>query len=112
MPPGVSMVCDLILRLHSLSFLSVDLHLGKTDGVEERLAKHVGTMLTPPSSPERASELPPWTARDVTVQGKGWDQSSVDISIAGIQMRLVNVPCCIIIKNQCSPCLPSLSLLR
>lgn len=73
--------------------ISVDLHLGKTDGVEERLAKHVGTMLTPPSSHERALELPPWTARDVTMQGKGWDQSSVDISIAG---KLQITPCCLV----------------
>ena len=62
---------------------SVDLHMGKTEGAEERLEKHSGTMLTPPFSPERAKELPSWTPRDVTVQGKTWDQSSVDISVAG-----------------------------
>ena len=58
--------------------------MGKTKGVEERLEKHVGTMLTPPFSPERAQVLPPWTTRDVVVQGKSWDQSTVDISIAGM----------------------------
>ena len=57
--------------------------MGKTEGAEERMAKHVGTMLTPPFSPERAKDLPPWTSRDIFVQGKTWDQSSVDISVAG-----------------------------
>jgi hypothetical protein len=57
--------------------------MGKTEGAEERVAKHVGAMLTPPYSPERAKELPPWTPRDVIVHGKTWDQSSVDISVAG-----------------------------
>lgn len=68
---------------------SVALHLGKTDGAEERLEKHVGTMLTPPFSPERALELPPWTSREVVVNGKSWDQSSVDISIAGVCHALI-----------------------
>ncbi len=57
--------------------------MGKTEGVEERLEKHVGTMLTPPFSPERAMELPAWSSREVVVQGTTWDHSSIDISIAG-----------------------------
>ena len=68
-----------------MALCSVALHMGKTEGAEERLEKHVGTMLTPPFSPERALELPPWTSRDVVVHGKSWDQSSIDISIAGAE---------------------------
>lgn len=62
----------------------VELHMGKTEGVEDRLVKHVGTLLTPPYSPERAQELPPWEVTQLSVEGTTWSQSSVDIAIAGL----------------------------
>eukprot|EP00983_Pelagomonas_calceolata_P074713 1152661-Pelagomonas_calceolata.AAC.4 len=56
---------------------------GKTEGAEERLARHAGGLLLPPASAEAWQELPPMQARHVIVEGNAWDQSSVDIHIAG-----------------------------
>ena len=59
------------------------LHVGKTEGVEERLARHVGGMLRPPFSPDRWAELPRWRPTLIGVEGSSWDYSTVDIAIAG-----------------------------
>lgn len=62
-------------------------HLGKTEGVEERYAKHVGTRLVPPvGGPERVENgtFPALQGTDVHVIGDSWKESSVDIAIAGL----------------------------
>ncbi|KAG1661535.1 hypothetical protein FOA52_000045 [Chlamydomonas sp. UWO 241] len=60
------------------------LNLTEVKGVEERIAKHVGTQLTPPYSPERAAEFPRLVPAEVAVQGSAWDASTVDVAIAGL----------------------------
>jgi ribosome biogenesis GTPase A len=59
-------------------------HMGKIEGVEERLAKHGGDKLQPPLSSERMKQLPQWVPRNMAVEGGSWKQSSVDIAIAGL----------------------------
>ncbi len=60
--------------------------MGKTEGAEERLEKHAGGLLSPPSSPEAFAELPAWEPTALSVEGKAWDRSTVDVAIAGKQM--------------------------
>ncbi|KAJ9515420.1 hypothetical protein QJQ45_016414 [Haematococcus lacustris] len=69
----------------------INLHLGKTEGVEQRLQRHVGGLLTPPASLERWRELPAWKPRNVTVTGDAWDRSTVDVHIAGLGWVAVGV---------------------
>ncbi|KAJ9515318.1 hypothetical protein QJQ45_006565 [Haematococcus lacustris] len=64
---------------------------GKTEGVEQRLQRHVGSLLTPPASLERWRELPAWKPRNVTVTGDAWDRSTVDVHIAGLGWVAVGV---------------------
>lgn len=63
--------------------------MGKTDGAAERQAKHVGGLLAPPMSVERAEQLPALEPTDLTVDGESWEQSSVDVAIAGGTLRSV-----------------------
>ncbi|KAF5839740.1 hypothetical protein DUNSADRAFT_18742 [Dunaliella salina] len=65
----------------------ITLHMGKTEGAEERLTRHAGGLLVPPASAEAWQELPPMRARHVVVEGNAWDQSTVDIHIAGARAR-------------------------
>ncbi len=58
-------------------------HMGKTEGAEERRAKHVGGLLVPPCSPERLEEMGELVAREVSVEGDSWTQHSKDVAVAG-----------------------------
>ena len=62
----------------------VDLHMGKTEGVEERMEKHIGTTLTPPYSKERVEALPEWQSTDLEITGDSWTSHCGDIHIAGL----------------------------
>lgn len=60
-------------------------HFGKTEGAEERYAKHVGTTLVPPvGGTERMESFPKLRPTDVEVQGNSWQESSVDVCVAGL----------------------------
>eukprot|EP00798_Chlamydomonas_sp_ICE-L_P007543 gene7543-692_t len=62
----------------------VDLHMGKTENVDARLATHAGTLLSPPASLEEFERLPDWNPTDISLEGDAWDKSSVDVAIAGL----------------------------
>ena len=62
----------------------VELHMGKTEEVEERMEKHLGSTLTPPYSKERVNELPAWQSTDLEVKGDSWSTHCADIHIAGL----------------------------
>jgi ribosome biogenesis GTPase A len=62
----------------------VPCHMGKAEGAEELLEKHLGERLKPPMDKERVAEMGEWLARKVTVLGDAWDASSVDLAVAGL----------------------------
>ncbi|CAM6021015.1 unnamed protein product [Sphagnum balticum] len=62
----------------------VPCHMGKAEGAEELLEKHLGERLKPPMDKERVAEMGEWLARKVTVSGDAWDASSVDLAVAGL----------------------------
>eukprot|EP00887_Chlorella_sp_A99_P007378 scaffold2.g7378.t1 len=68
-------------------------HFGKTDGAEERYAKHLGAKLAPPlaSSPDRLAAFPALAPTEVEVAGDGWQAASVDVALAGLGWVAVGV---------------------
>lgn len=76
-------------------FISNDVKLHPTDSAkaDEVLAKHVGTLITPPSSPQRLAELGVPTRHLIQVAGGGdWKTASTDIVIAGLGWVSVTGP--------------------
>jgi ribosome biogenesis GTPase A len=70
----------------------VGCHLGKTEGAEERYAKHAGVKLTPPvGEKERMDEFPALKSTEVVLQGDSWKESSMDVAIAGLGWVAVGV---------------------
>ncbi|GAB4820166.1 hypothetical protein N2152v2_007212 [Parachlorella kessleri] len=70
----------------------VGCHFGKTEGADERYAKHAGTKLVPPlGGVERMEAFPPLQPTDVVVQGDSWRESSRDVAIAGLGWIAVGV---------------------
>ncbi|OAE34162.1 hypothetical protein AXG93_1593s1210 [Marchantia polymorpha subsp. ruderalis] len=54
---------------------------------EERVCRRgrpLSISLIPPSSKDRVEELGRWVSRTVQISGEKWDQSSVDIAVAGV----------------------------
>ncbi|KAG2441115.1 hypothetical protein HXX76_003967 [Chlamydomonas incerta] len=77
--PGATLYLTVFVSAH------VNLHLGKTEGAEERLPRLVeGGLLTPPDDPARAEQLPAMVPLDVEVEGTDWRKSTVDIAVAGL----------------------------
>lgn len=65
----------------------VSLHMGKTEGAEERRIKHVGGLLVPPLTADRMEQLGPLVPHGVVVEGTTWDKHTEDIGIAGMYGR-------------------------
>lgn len=63
---------------------AVKLHLGKADGAEDFTKRHVGKMLTPPSSPDAYARLGDWTSKSLTVDGNGWKKACADVVLSGL----------------------------
>lgn len=63
---------------------AIKLHLGKTDDAEEFTKRHVGKMLTPPSSPEAYERLGEWTSKTLSAEGIGWKKACMDIVLSGL----------------------------
>ncbi|KAG2482323.1 hypothetical protein HYH03_018745 [Edaphochlamys debaryana] len=77
--PGATLYLTVFVSHH------VNLHLGKTEGAEERLPRLVaGGVLVPPDCPERAAALPALAPVEVALEGSDWRRSSVDVAIAGL----------------------------
>lgn len=62
----------------------VKLHQTSTERADEFLQKHIGTLVYPPSTPERLAELGPFESHEFEIQGEGWKTSCVDIVISGL----------------------------
>jgi ribosome biogenesis GTPase A len=70
----------------------VGCHLGKTEGAEERYAKHAGVKLAPPvGDKERIEQFPALKSTEVVLQGDSWKESSMDVAIAGLGWVAVGV---------------------
>jgi len=67
-------------------FVSNEVKLHPTDSsrVEEFLAAHTGTLVSPPHSPTRRDELGPYESHDCDVEGKSWYESECDLVVAGL----------------------------
>lgn len=63
---------------------SVKLHLGKVDDAKLFTQRHVGKMLTPPTSADDFARLGEWTSKTVTVDGDGWKRASMDVVLSGL----------------------------
>jgi len=63
---------------------AVAVHPTKREKVDEMLAKHVGGMLTPPSSLARLEELGEFEEHVVEVSGRGWNEVAVDLVLPGL----------------------------
>ncbi|KAG6547208.1 hypothetical protein Mapa_011460 [Marchantia paleacea] len=59
-------------------------HMGQAEKSAELFERHVGDKLMPPSNKDRVEELGRWVSRTVQISGEKWDQSSVDIAVAGV----------------------------
>ena len=84
-------VIIIIIRLQGRPFFvtyflsnSIKLHWTDTENVGNFLSKHVGTLVSPPASPERGKELGPFESFDFHVHGTSWKRSSSDIVMAGL----------------------------
>ena len=62
----------------------IKLHWTDTENVSTFLDKHVGTLVSPPASPQRGKDLGPYASYDFAIDGSGWKQSSSDIVLAGL----------------------------
>ena len=62
----------------------IKLHWTDTENVSAFLDKHVGTLVSPPASPQRGKDLGPYASYDFAIDGSGWKQSSSDIVLAGL----------------------------
>ena len=63
----------------------VQCHLGKTENVDELLAKHQGTKLVPPVGDEaRIKSFAPLQPTDVQVEARSWKKNELDVAIAGV----------------------------
>jgi len=63
---------------------AVTIHPTKTDKVQEQLAKHIGTLLSPPSSIERLESLGTFAPHPITIEGRGWNEAAVDVVLPGL----------------------------
>lgn len=63
---------------------NVKVHPGKADDAEAFTKRHVGKMLTPPSTQEGFERLGDWTSKFCTVNGDGWKRSCIDIVLSGL----------------------------
>lgn len=67
-------------------------HMGKTEGAEERYAKHAGGLLSPPVGDEdRMATFPVLVPTEVKITGDNWKGSSADVAIAGLGWVAVGV---------------------
>ncbi|GIL44395.1 hypothetical protein Vafri_1873 [Volvox africanus] len=77
--PGPTLYLTVFVSAH------VNLHMGKTEGADEKVKSLTQNgLLSPPSSPEDVAALPKWQAVDVDVEGTDWARSTVDVAIAGL----------------------------
>lgn len=63
---------------------AIKLHLGKAEDAEEFTKRHVGKMLTPPSTLEAYDRLGEWTSKTISMDGTGWKKSCTDIVLSGL----------------------------
>ena len=75
-------------------FVSNEVKLHPTDSSKaaEFVAKHVGTLLTPPSSPERLAEIGQQESFLLDITGEDWNTATTDIVIAGLGWVSVTGP--------------------
>ncbi|KXZ56942.1 hypothetical protein GPECTOR_1g85 [Gonium pectorale] len=77
--PGATLYLTVFVSHH------VNLHMGKTEGAEERLPRLIEQgLLCPPDSPERAAALPALQPSEVELEGSDWRRSTVDVALAGL----------------------------
>jgi ribosome biogenesis GTPase A len=67
-------------------FVSNDIKLHPTDSsrADEYISKHVGSLLTPPLSPERMEQLGEFEEHIIDIEGTGWKEAAADISLTGL----------------------------
>ncbi|KAL9180348.1 hypothetical protein ACHAXT_008318 [Thalassiosira profunda] len=69
-------------------FVANDIKLHPTDSerADDFVAKHVGTLLTPPlePGPERLEEIGEFEYHEIEVKGEGWKQAAADITLRGL----------------------------
>ncbi|KAL2613716.1 hypothetical protein R1flu_025408 [Riccia fluitans] len=63
---------------------SIPCHMGQAEKSTELFDKHIGDKLTPPLNKDRVEELGRLVSRTVQISGEKWDQSSVDVAVAGV----------------------------
>ncbi|GLI65589.1 hypothetical protein VaNZ11_009163 [Volvox africanus] len=77
--PGPTLYLTVFVSAH------VNLHMGKTEGADEKVKSLMQNgLLSPPDLPEDLAALPKWQAVDVDVEGMDWSRSTVDVAIAGL----------------------------
>ncbi|GLC33305.1 hypothetical protein PLESTB_000348100 [Pleodorina starrii] len=77
--PGPTLYLTVFVSAH------VNLHMGKTEGVDGKMQSLADNgLLAPPDSAEDVAALPQWEAVEVEVEGSDWSRSSVDVAIAGL----------------------------
>jgi hypothetical protein len=69
-------------------FCANDIKLHPTDSTraDDYIAKHIGTLLTPPlePGPERLEQLGEFESHVVEIEGAGWKEAAADISLCGL----------------------------
>ena len=69
-------------------FVSNEIKLHPTDSskAEEFIAKHAGTMLTPPLEPgsERVEQIGEFESHTIDIDGAGWKEAAADITLRGL----------------------------
>ena len=69
-------------------FVSNEIKLHPTDSskAEEFIAKHAGTMLTPPLEPgsERVEQIGEFESHTIDIDGAGWKEAADDITLRGL----------------------------
>eukprot|EP00181_Compsopogon_caeruleus_P002023 CAMPEP_0184687484 /NCGR_PEP_ID=MMETSP0312-20130426/26552_1 /TAXON_ID=31354 /ORGANISM="Compsopogon coeruleus, Strain SAG 36.94" /LENGTH=588 /DNA_ID=CAMNT_0027143681 /DNA_START=26 /DNA_END=1792 /DNA_ORIENTATION=+ len=68
------------------TFLSggIKIHPSKTEGADEFLQKHAGSLLTPPFDSARLKNFGAWGSKTFRVSGVGWKKAAVDIVLSGL----------------------------
>lgn len=72
----------------------IKLHPTSQTKADELVAKHAGTMLTPPldPGPERMKQLGEFETHVLEIEGTGWKEASADITLTGLGWVSVTGP--------------------
>ncbi|EFJ44727.1 hypothetical protein VOLCADRAFT_118673 [Volvox carteri f. nagariensis] len=77
--PGQTLYLTVFVSAH------VNLHMGKTEGADDKVKSLTQNgLLSPPESPEEVAALPKWQPVEVEVEGTDWSRSTVDVAVAGL----------------------------